>query len=156
MSAAGDVNGDGYSDVLVGAPGYSHPESSEGRAVVYLGSDSGPVLSSWAFEADKANALLGASVASAGDVNGDGIDDVIVGASNYNSTQPGEGRVWVFHGSLSGLGASPAWNKVGGGYNDQFGTSVAAAGDVNGDGFGDVIIGAPAQKAGKCRATATR
>jgi hypothetical protein len=82
-------------------------------------------------------------VASAGDVNGDGYSDVIIGADEYNTANTSAGKAYLYLGSSSGLQASPSWTSSG---DDQgyanFGYSVASAGDVNGDGNSDVIIGA--------------
>jgi len=82
VSTAGSVNGDGYSDIIIGAPYYDNGQTNEGRAYVYYGSSSGfPALADWIIESNQANAFLGVSVASAGSVNGDIYSDIIVGAS---------------------------------------------------------------------------
>jgi len=143
VATAGDVNGDGYADVIVGAPSYDNDQREEGRAYVYYGSPSGPSKTpDWMAEGDQEFAGFGFSVASAGDVNGDGYDDVIVGAYLYDNGEPNEGRAYVYYGSAAGLSLTPDWtgeiNQVGA----QFGYSVGTAGDVNGDGYSDVIIGA--------------
>ena len=144
VATAGDVNGDGFSDVIVGASFYDNIQTNEGRAVVYLGGGGGLASTpSWTAEPNQVDARLGASVASAGDVNGDGFSDVIVGATLYDNVQANEGRVWVYHGSAAGVAASPAWTIEANQASAQLGTSVATAGDVNGDGFADVIVGAP-------------
>src|SRR5262249_31525458 len=114
VATAGDVNGDGYSDVIVSAPYFSNGETDEGRVYLYLGSASGlSTTPAWTAESNQAGAVFGLSVASAGDVNGDGYSDVIVGAPNYTNGQNGEGRAFVFLGSASGLAASPAWTAEG-------------------------------------------
>src|SRR5262245_18731537 len=78
VASAGDVNGDGYSDVVVGAPLYSNGQSEEGTAFLYLGSASGLAPTpAWVVESDQVVGFLGYSVATAGDVNGDGYSDVI-------------------------------------------------------------------------------
>jgi hypothetical protein len=83
VSGAGDVNGDGYGDVAVGASSYTNGEISEGRAYVYLGSAFGlEATAAWTEESNQANAAFGA-VSTAGDVDADGYDDIIVGASQY-------------------------------------------------------------------------
>jgi hypothetical protein len=144
--SAGDVNGDGYDDVVVGAGEMSHGERHEGRVFVYLGSPSGLSTSpDWTAEGYLNGAEFGSSVGSAGDVNGDGFDDLIVGASGYRSGGFGrsaEGRVSVYLGSATGLSASPAWTVTGDQGGAVFGI-VAGAGDLDGDGFDDVLIGAP-------------
>lgn len=85
VSAAGDVNGDGYSDVIFGARFYTNGETGEGRAFVFHGSASGLSASAdWTAESNQSLGIIGAqfgtSVSTAGDVNGDGYSDVIVGA----------------------------------------------------------------------------
>jgi hypothetical protein len=143
VATAGDVNGDGYSDIIIGAYHYDNGETDEGRAFVYLGSASGLTTSpAWTAEGDQFEALFGASVASAGDVNGDGYSDVIVGAELYDSGETNEGQAFVYLGSASGLAASPAWTAGSGQPGARFGASVATAGDVNGDGYADLIVGA--------------
>jgi hypothetical protein len=144
VSSAGDVNGDGYSDVIVGAYLYDNGQTYEGMAFVYHGSSSGLSASSnWSAESNQVGALFGYSVSQAGDVNGDGYSDVIVGAYYYNNGEADEGRVFVYHGSSSGLSASPNWSAESDQADAYFGYSVSQAGDVNGDGYSDVIIGVP-------------
>jgi hypothetical protein len=87
---------------------------------------------------------LGRSVASAGDVNGDGYADIIVGENAWPTGSGGTGRAHVFLGAASGLATTPATTLVGpAGLGGRFGEVVASAGDVNGDGYSDVIVGAP-------------
>ncbi len=143
VSSAGDVNGDGYDDVIVGAPYYDNGQSDEGRAFVYHGGAAGLAATpAWTAESNQADARLGWSVSAAGDVNGDGYRDVIVGAPFYDTTQTDVGRVLVYHGSASGLATTAAWTMDGDQANANFGRPVGAAGDVNGDGYDDVIISA--------------
>jgi hypothetical protein len=143
VSSAGDVNADGFDDVIVGAYGYSNGQNDEGRVFVYLGSAGGLATSpTWTAESDQDSAQFGYSVSSAGDVNADGFDDVIVGATNYDSGQLDEGRAFVYLGSAGGLATSPAWTAEGDQDSAGFGGSVSSAGDVNADGFDDVIAGA--------------
>lgn len=143
VSTAGDVNRDGYDDVIIGAPGYDNGESSEGRAYVFHGTSTGlSATPNWTAESNKGSAFFGTSVSTAGDVNGDGYADVLVGASRYSNDQPQEGRAFVFHGSASGLNPTPNWTAESDQYLSYFGGDVCTAGDVNGDGFDDVIVGA--------------
>jgi len=143
-ASAGDVNNDGYDDVVVGAPGYDNGETSEGRAYLYLGSALGlSATPSWTAESNQTYAGFGHSVASAGDVNDDGYDDVIIGAIRYDNGETNEGRACLYLGSSSGLSATPSWFAEGNQAYAYFGWSVGHAGDVNNDGFGDVFVGAP-------------
>ena len=143
VGPAGDVNDDGYADVIVGAETYDNGESNEGRAFVYHGSETGlSAIADWTAEGDQANAIFGISVGTAGDVNGDGYSDVIVGAYRYDNGQTDEGRAFVYHGSAAGLSAAAGWTAEIDQAGAEFGGSVGAAGDVNGDGYSDVIVGA--------------
>lgn len=145
VSAAGDVNGDGYDDLIVGAAYYDNGQTDEGRVSVYYGSAFGlSATPDWTAESDQSTAYFGSSVSAAGDVNGDGFDDVIIGAPYYENGQPDEGRAYVYHGSASGLSATPNWTAVSDLAFALFGWSVSGAGDANGDGYGDVIVGAVA------------
>jgi hypothetical protein len=152
IASAGDVNGDGYGDVIVGSNGYSSSGNNHiGRAYIYYG---GPSLGA-SFSANSANVIitgsapddyLGNSVASAGDVNGDGYSDVIVGASTALTGATRNGRAYIYYGGSS-LGASLSANSAdviitGNATNNYFGSSVSSAGDVNGDLYSDVIVGA--------------
>jgi hypothetical protein len=115
---------------------------AQGAAYVWLGSATGLGPSpTWTLEINRGNALFGSSVASAGDINGDGYGDVIVGAMGYTVGQANEGAAYVFVGSPIGLLLTPAWTVESNHTNATFGFSVASAGDVNGDGYGDVIVG---------------
>lgn len=142
VSSAGDVNGDGYSDILVSAYLYDNQLVNEGRVYLHLGSQAGiNVVPLKIFEGDQIDAQLGTSIACAGDVNGDGYADIMLGAQYFDNGQNNEGAVFIHHGASSGISDTPASivesNQVEGG----FGTAVASAGDVNGDGYSDVLVG---------------
>jgi len=147
VGPAGDIDGDGYSDIIIGAQGYDDlvgvTYDNVGRASVYYGSlaDSLESEPSWDLDGENNSANLGCSVSSAGDVNADGYMDVIVGADMHTNNYTWEGRATVFHGSANGLAASPAWYIDGGQSIASLGCSVSSAGDVNGDGYSDVIVG---------------
>jgi hypothetical protein len=101
VSGAGDVNGDGFADVIVGARLYDAGQTKEGAAFVFLGSatgiaDGNPSTAHAQLESNQAGAQLGYSVSGAGDVNGDGFADVIVGAPSYGVTAPSDGAAFVF------------------------------------------------------------
>jgi hypothetical protein len=146
VAGAGDVNGDGYADLLVGSMGANDPDLDEGKAYLYLGSPSGPSSQpSWSTDGGQAGAELGWSVASAGDVNGDGFADAIIGAHRTDHAPGGDdGAAYVFHGGPGGLAQDPAWTVYGEVAGALFGNTVASAGDVNSDGYSDVIVTAPA------------
>jgi len=143
VSSAGDVNGDGFADVIVGARQESPGTSPDfaGRAYIFSGQDGG-LLFELISPNEEALGLFGTSVSGAGDVNQDSFADVIVGASSEGpGTSPdGAGRAYIFSGQDGGLLfelISP--NEE---FNGNFGFSVSGAGDVNQDGFADVIVGA--------------
>ena len=149
VAPAGDVNGDGYSDVIVGANFHDAGGGSgadRGQAYVYLGSASGLATSpAWTVSGDENGDQFGWQVAAAGDVNGDGYGDVIVSAWAHDAgggTSANRGRAYVYLGAASGLATSPAWTGSGDENNDAYGYAVATAGDVNGDGYADVLVGA--------------
>jgi hypothetical protein len=143
VSGAGDVNGDGHDDVIVGAPGYDPGDGTQGSAFLYPGSASGlsttPV---WSPSGGQLLSRRGAAVAGVGDVNNDGFDDVAIGAPDEDNGETDEGRVHIHLGSPSGLGATPAVSLEANQASAGFGGAVAGAGDVNGDGYADVLVGA--------------
>jgi len=142
-SSAGDVNGDGFDDLLVGAPLYDNDQANEGIALLYYGSASGlSPTPSWVAESNQAYSQFGSAVDCAGDVNGDGFDDMIVAAVDYDNGQSDEGAVFVYYGSASGPSATPDWMGEGNQSQCEYGRSVGTAGDINGDGYSDIIVGA--------------
>jgi hypothetical protein len=144
VSTAGDGEGDTYSDVIVGAPAYNNGQDDEGQVFLYRGGAGGlETTASWTAEGDQLGAGFGSAVATAGDVNGDGFSDVIVGAPFYDNPHINEGGAFVFTGSPAGLNEAPDLRFYGAQSGAAYGTSVATAGDVNGDGFSDFIVGAP-------------
>src|SRR5690606_37078652 len=102
------------------------------------------LTAAWTYAGQGAGELVGAAVSGAGDVNGDGVDDLLVGAYGVpDNGDPRVGEAYMFLGVNSGLPtAAPNWQAGGEHANSRFGVSVSAAGDVNGDGYGDVVIGA--------------
>jgi hypothetical protein len=144
VAAAGDVDGDGYGDLVVGEYFYDNGENDEGRALLFAGSESGlATTAAWDFEGEQLDGRLGTSVGGGGDANGDGYADVIVGSHVYDASTPNDGRAWGFLGSPSGLSPTSTWVVDGGQSNANFAFSLAFCGDLNGDGFGDVAVGAP-------------
>ena len=143
VAGAGDVNSDGYSDVIIGAYLYDNGQIDEGAAFLYYGSSLGTSTSFFVLlEANQAYASFGQSVSGAGDVNGDGYSDIIVGATNYDNGQTDEGVAVIYHGSSTGINTTAAAIVESNQVNASLGYSVSCAGDVNGDGYSDVIAGA--------------
>ena len=160
VAAAGDVNGDGFGDVIVGALGDT---DYRGAAYVVFGNAAGVPANLNLSTLDGHNGFklsgvassdwTGESVASAGDINGDGYADLIIGAPNVYTAVQDSGAAYVVFGKASGYSANldlATLNGINGFRIDgtssfsQTGISVASAGDVNGDGYSDLIVGAGA------------
>jgi RTX calcium-binding nonapeptide repeat (4 copies)/FG-GAP repeat len=168
VSSGGDVNGDGFDDLIVGAPAAESAggANAEGESYVVFGKASWAGTPSFDLATlDGINGFRligidagdgsGVSVSSAGDVNGDGLDDLIVGAPSAESTggAGSEGESYVIYGKanwagtpsvdLADLDGTNGFRLIGIDAGDASGTSVSSVGDVNGDGFADLIVGAP-------------
>ena len=166
VSSAGDVNGDGYDDLVIGANRADpNGDSEAGETYVIYGGANAPgtggVLDLGALDGTNgftltgidANDRSGRSVSSAGDVNGDGYDDLIIGAYFADPNGDSAGETYVIYGGanapgtdsvldLSALDGTNGFILTGINEGDQSGRSVASAGDVNGDGYDDLVIGA--------------
>jgi hypothetical protein len=133
VASVGDVNGDGFGDIVVSSSGAR-------QARIFLGAAAGlgqqPAAT---LTAPPASDEYGAAVDGAGDVDGDGYDDVIVGAPAADS-----GRAYVYFGGAAGVDTANGLVFVGPGQvGGRFGHAVAGAGDIDHDGYGDVVVGAP-------------
>jgi hypothetical protein len=137
LAAVGDFDGDGYADFAVGAPASGTGEA--GRVLLLRGGIPTDVTVDAVFEGTPGEGF-GASVAGAGDVNGDGYADILVGAPG--DAAGSDGRARVFFGG-PGLDTTPDLELAGTHPGERFGWSVAGAGDIDGDGYADLLAGAP-------------
>jgi hypothetical protein len=173
VSSAGDVNGDGFDDLIVGAPAGDDGGADAGEAYVIFGTASGfgsdvsgrrvldlttlTLSQGFIIQGDGAGDEAGTSVSSAGDINGDGFDDLVVGARRGDDGGADAGEAYVIFGTATGFGSNVAGRQVidlttlnasqgliiqGDPTFGYTGTTVSSAGDVNGDGIDDLIIGA--------------
>jgi hypothetical protein len=168
VSTAGDVNGDGLDDLIVGANGTN---SDTGKSYVIFGKKDSTAIELSAIASGTGGFVIngenvgdwsGISVSSAGDINGDGLDDLIVGAQNANLNGKSRvGKSYIVFGktdstaiNLSAIASGTGGFVINGeNANDLSGCSVSTAGDVNGDGLDDLIIGAlHADVSGKSKA----
>jgi len=145
ITGIGDVNGDGYGDVAIGANNYSHRFPYEGAVFVYYGGPHG-LASHPAFVVfgGARDAWLGYLMTKAGDVNGDGHADLLVGSPGWKGEHTAVvGRAMLFAGGPHGLSPQPIWTATGDQASGAFGYSVGGVGDVNKDGFADIVVMQP-------------
>ena len=161
-SSAGDVNGDGFADLIVGAPFTNYSAGYAGSAYVVFGKSTQTSSSfdlstidgnnGFRIDGEVAGDFAGFAVSRAGDVNHDGFDDVLIGAPYANAHGSNAGRAYVVFGKAAQTSATFALSTIdgtngfkinGAGPSDLAGLSVSPAGDVNNDGFDDVMLGAP-------------
>jgi hypothetical protein len=139
----GDLNGDGYDDLAIGAYGY---DSNRGRVRLYLGSAQGmaqrPV---WQRDGEAAHDWYGYGVGAAGDVNGDGFADLLAGAKYNDQGGANAGKAYLYWGAPAGPSMDGAWTYLGRKPGANASVRVSVAGDVNGDGFSDVLLTAPGE-----------
>lgn len=161
VSGAGDFNGDGLSDFLVGAIGADANGSRSGRTYVVFGNGTRPTgllgsldgTNGFSLEGEAADDDSGRSIAAAGDVNGDGLDDILVSAYRADGTEIDAGRIYLIYGTDQAIGsASLELSNVGGtvagvvlegeGEGDFAGFALAGGVDLDNDGFDEMVIGA--------------
>jgi len=160
VASAGDFDGDGYGDLIIGAERASYSGSATGAAYVFLGPAGGGVLSMADLEilGEESGDQAGIHVSGGGDLDGDGKDDIVVGAAGVNSSGADAGAAYVIFGSqlgtvtLAEADASLAGMSAG----DAAGSAVNIAGDINGNGFDDLLLGAPSEDTGGENAGAVR
>jgi len=138
VSSAGDVNNDGYDDVIIGG---NWNNSHTGIARIYFGAAGATMndVADLTLTGENTYDRFGTSVSGAGYFNNDAYADVIVGAPGYNTLRPG--KVYIFYGGES-MDATADYTLTGESVEDKMGYSVAGVGDVNNDGFDDVVMGA--------------
>ncbi len=146
--ACGDVNGDGFDDVLASAPMSGaivvDPSVDRGYALMFRGSSRGlSTTPSWEYQTSERDAAFGQTLTIAGDLNGDGLTDLAIGSPRLRSPESFNlaGRVDIFLARAQGLGTAPDVRLFGSESDSGYGLAVAALGDVDRDGFADLAIG---------------
>lgn len=136
VAGAGDVNNDGFNDIVASAPYDDNAGTNSGSVRVFSGATGLPLFT---FDGDRSSFFYGiAACCGAGDVNGDGYDDILVGAYNDDGNGAYSGSVRVYSGATGALLRMVNGDDAG----DRFGSSVCGAGDLNSDGFDDFLVGA--------------
>lgn len=139
----GDTNNDTYGDILVTAPEWTTSTyTKRGRVFIFRGSASGletSPIASMVGQTD--NDQFGNNVLTGDDINGDGYNDIVVAASASDTNGTDSGKIYMYFGSAAGISTSAAGTVSGNEADANFGAVMDWAGDVNGDGFADLIIG---------------
>ena len=143
VNKAGDLNGDGYHEIVIGADKDSSSADYKGAAYVYYGTTTGiDKTSHQLLPSDGTTSGFGVAVAGDGDLNGDGYDDVLIGADYSSDGGYASGAILIYYGSVSGLSSTHYKLTASDADSfDSFGDAISFAGDVDGDGFDDLISG---------------
>ena len=149
LDGAGDLNGDGYGDLVAGAPLSKVAGVLTGAAYVFYGDDHGGANVATLRTSDGALAKVGLAVAGGGDLDGDGLADVIIGVPDSPMGSAGHGRAYIYRGQPIGLDDNPTVLDESSPLLAQFGSALAIAGDVDGDGLADLAVSAPGDGAGR-------
>ena len=158
VKGAGDVNGDGLDDILIGAPFYKVAGNEVGKVYLIFGKKTGWEKeinlsnSDASFIGEGAHDLTGEGILGAGDINGDGIDDFIINAQDNDEGGANAGQIYLFFGKHSGWNRNVSLANADAsfiGANAHDGTSIGAyRGDVNNDGYNDILVGSPGNEDG--------
>ena len=142
IANAGDVNGDGCSDLIIGAPGATNNLGfATGVSYIFYGGNRTYSAANWSDAGEGGGDKFGGTVSSAGDVNNDSYADILVAATGFTQSG-GEGKVYLYLGSATGPSTDHDWYTRGYWVNVIQGWSMAGIGDINGDGFDDIALGA--------------
>lgn len=142
LSSAGDVNGDGYNDILISSPQNDQTFTNAGKVYLYYGGSTVNNVPDKVFLGENADDQFGISVCIIGDYNGDGFDDLIIGAPNNDDAGNNAGAAFVYYGG-SDMNTISDQIIYSGNDDDRLGSAVSDAGDFNGDGYSDFVVGIP-------------
>ena len=144
LSGLGDVNGDGFSDVGIAAVYDNVGFTNNGAVYVFYGGITPDDIADGILAGPADDARFGHGVGGFGDINGDGFDDLIIGADQFDSGGgSNSGTAYVFLGNAGpALDTTPDATLSGFGVDDNFGWDTAISGDVDGDGYDDVVVSA--------------